>query len=134
MAEAALKTILRKRKIRWYTVSSAGLSATDGAPMSAYSRAVLEEVGIPVPADFRARRLNGKMIKDAYAVVCMTEEQARSLSGENVTSMRALAGTDIPDPYGGSMERYRGTLDAILGCLPDVMRGLGINEENSENQ
>ena len=35
MAEAALKDELKKRKIRWYVVSSAGLSPHEGAPMSA---------------------------------------------------------------------------------------------------
>ena len=77
MAEAVLKEELKKRKIRWYSVSSAGLRAEDGALMSANSRLALCEAGICVPDAFRARRLTPKMISEAYAVVCMTEEQAK---------------------------------------------------------
>ena len=125
MAEAVLKEELKKRKIRWYSVSSAGLRAEDGAPMSANSRLALREAGICVPDAFRARRLTPKMVSEAYAVVCMTEEQAKRLQGApNVTSLYALAGREIPDPYGQSAEVYRATLRAITECMPSVIRRL----------
>ena len=57
MAEAVLKEELKKQKIRWYKISSAGLRATAGAPMSENSKEVLTEAGIAFSPDFRARRL-----------------------------------------------------------------------------
>lgn len=130
MAEAALKKELRKRKIRWYSVSSAGLRAKDGAPMSENSRRALQEAGIPVSETFASRRLTPKILSEAYAVVCMTEEQARLLApAPNVTCMYALAGRDIPDPYGQGIDVYRATLRAIAECMPSVIRGLDIKNE-----
>ncbi len=127
MAETALKEELKKRRIRWFSVSSAGLRAENGAPMSANSRRALGEAGLSAPETFKARRLTPKMISEAYAVVCMTEDQAKYLRGApNVTSMYALAGREIPDPYGQSPDVYRVTLRAIMECMPAVIRGLGI--------
>lgn len=129
MAETALREELKKRKIRWYSVSSAGLRAEDGAPISANSRLVLSEAGLPVSENFKARRITPKMISEAYAVVCMTEDQAKYLrNAPNVTSMYALAGREIPDPYGQDENVYRVTLRAIMECMPAVIRGLGIQE------
>ena len=79
MAEAALKEELRKRKIRWYSVSSAGLRAKDGAPMSENSRRALQEAGIPVSETFASRRLTPKILSEAYAVVCMTAPRDRGM-------------------------------------------------------
>lgn len=130
MAEAALKEELKKRKIRWFSVSSAGLRAEDGAPMSQNSRRALTEAGIPVPAQFKARRLTQKMVDEAYAVVCMTEDQVKYLGGApNVTSMYALAGREIPDPYGQGQDVYRVTLRAIAESMPAIIRGLEIGNE-----
>lgn len=126
MAEAALKAALKQRKIRWYTVLSAGLRAADGAPMSANSRIVLQEAGIPAAEDFKARRLTQKLVGEAYAVVCMTREQAAQLRAPNVTSMYALTGREIPDPFGQDVGVYRATLRTLLECMPAVIRGLQI--------
>ena len=132
MAEAALRAALKREKIRWYAVSSAGLRAEEGAPMSENSRLALEEAGIPAPEAFKARRLTKKTVEEAYAVVCMTRQQALSLGGApNVTSMADLAGIDIPDPYGQSADAYRRTLKTILACLPAVIRGLDIHNPTS---
>ena len=129
MAEAALRAELKRRKIRWYTVSSAGLRAQEGAPMSENARAALSRAGIPYPEAFRARKLTEKMIREAYAVVCMTREQAEQIRSANVTSMAVFAGRDIPDPYGQGTDVYRATLRAIAECMPSVIRGLDIKNE-----
>ncbi len=132
MAEAVLKDELKKRKIRWYSVSSAGLRAEAGSGLNPKSAAVLSEADIPVPA-FESRQLTEKMIAEAYAVVCMTEAQRRELSKyPNVTSMYALSGREIPDPYGQDVLVYRDTLRAIRAAMPDVIGNLGIRNEEAE--
>lgn len=129
MAEAVLKATLKRKKITWYAVSSAGLNAENGAPMSENSRAVLKAAGIPVRENFCARRLTPKMIAEADCVVCMTEAQANRLHAPNVTSMRALTGQDIPDPYGQDEAVYRATLHILMESMPALMEGLQIKRQ-----
>ena len=101
--------------------------------MSENSQQALAEAKIPFPEEFRSRRLTEKMLDEAHAVICMTEDQCRMLSGRpNVTSMLVLAGREIPDPYGQSIEVYRTTLRVIRECMPRVIKGLHIGEEQDE--
>ncbi len=123
MAEAAMKAELKRRKIRWYTVQSAGLQAAEGSPISAFAAQALSEAKIPCAAAFASRRLTREMLDGAYAVVCMTESQRRQIGDlPNVTSFYEIAGSEIPDPYGRGIDVYRATLRAIRECLPLVIR------------
>ena len=130
MAAAALKYELKRRKIAWYNVQSAGLAACEGLNMSPHSAQALTEAKIPFAQDFASRLLTEKMINEAYAVICMTEEQYVQIARyKNVTSMRMLAGRDIPDPYGYGIDVYRETLRMIRLCLPRVIEGLGMDKK-----
>jgi protein-tyrosine phosphatase len=129
MAEAVLKHELKQRKIKWYTVRSAGLQATDGTPMSENSATALAEAGIKCDK-FASRQLTEKMIKEAYIVVCMTESQCRRLSNyQNVTSMYFLTGLEIDDPYGGDMPIYRRTLCRLQEAMPRLIDALQLGGE-----
>ncbi len=131
MAEAALRAELRRRKISGYTVRSAGLRAEVGSPMSPNSAQALAEAKISVLKTFKPRQLTEKMIKDAYAVICMTEYQQRALyKYSNVTSFPALCGREIPDPYGQGIDVYRVTLRRMRECLPRIISALKLGEEN----
>ena len=130
MAEAALRKELRRRKITGYTVSSAGLRAEKGSSLSPNSAQALAEAKISVLKTFKPKQLTEKMVKDAYLVVCMTEAHSRALSEyENVTSFPALAGMDIPDPYGHGIDVYRVTLRRIRECLPLIIEKFCSSEE-----
>lgn len=132
MAEAALKAELKRRKIAWYTVQSAGLRAETGSEISPNSAQALTEAGIPVPKAFKSRQLTNRMIQEAYAVVCMTEYQRRALSKyPNVTCFAAICGRDIPDPYGQSIDEYRVTLRRIREGLPRIIAALHIGEDEN---
>ncbi len=122
MAEAALRKELRRRKIAGYTVSSAGLAVRQGAALSANSAQALAEAGIPVNKTFKPKKLTEKMLDGAYVVICMTEAQRSLVARPNVTSFYALAGKDIPDPYGQGIDVYRATLRAIREVLPLVIK------------
>ena len=130
MAAAAFKHELKRRKIAWYTVQSAGLAAAEGYRMSPHSAQALTEAKIPFEQDFASRLLTDKMIEEAYAVICMTDEQyAQIAQYKNATSMRILAGREIPDPFGCGIEVYRETLRAIRLCLPRIIEGLGMEKK-----
>ena len=132
MAEAAFRAELKKRKIAWYTVQSMGLSAKAGTPMSQNAQAALKDAGIPFSAKFTSKPLTEKAVKGAYAVVCMTESHRAALGNlPNVTSMRALTGRDVPDPYGQGVEVYSRTLAAIMAGFGEIIEKLSIKSEGS---
>ncbi len=132
MAEAVMKQTLKKQKIRWFTVLSAGLNAQPGSAMSVNSAAVLTEAHIPFSDKFTSRRLTPKMVEEAYAVVCMTESQRVSFGGKpNVTSFYELCGVEIPDPYGQSTEVYRAALQTIRACMPRLVKALRLEENQN---
>ncbi len=118
-----MRAELKKKKIRWYRVQSAGLKAEDGHAMSANSMQALSEAKIPFAPDFHSKRLTREMIEEAYMVVCMTESLREALKEyANVTSFYALCGKEIPDPFGQGIDVYRVTLRAIRECLPRVIQ------------
>lgn len=133
MAEAVMKAALKAQKIKWFTVQSAGLRAQLGSAMSVNSAAALTEAHIPFSEKFNSRQLTPKMVEEAYAVVCMTEAQRLSFGGKpNVTSFYELCGVEIPDPYGQKIEVYRETLRAIKACMPQIIRGLRLEENQTD--
>ena len=122
MAEAAMRAELKRKKVRWYRVQSAGLRAEEGHTMSANSMQALMEAKIPFAPDFKSRQLTKEMIEGAHMVVCMTESQRQALKNyANVTSFYALCGKEIPDPFGQGIDVYRVTLRTIRECLPRVI-------------
>ncbi len=122
MAEAVAKQEMKRRGIRWYRVASAGISASDGNTMSESSMQVMNEAHIPYTSAFAARKLTRAMLEEAFAVICMTEEQRCALGDlPNATSFYALCGREIPDPYGKGVEAYRVTLRLIRECMPRIL-------------
>ena len=72
------------------------------------------------------------MVEEAYAVVCMTEAQRALFGGkENVTSFYELCRVEIPDPYGQPIEIYRRTLQTIRACMPQVVKALRLEENQT---
>lgn len=130
MAEAAFRAELKRRKIAWYTISSAGVSARAGAPMNPDAKQALTEAGIPFSPSFKSRRLDAKSVEDAFAVICMTEELRSAVGRDSVTTFLGLAGREIPDPYGQGIDAYRVTLRMIRECIPKIIQQLGIGEDN----
>lgn len=134
MAEAVLKEELKRKKIRWYSVRSAGLNASKTGGMNEKSKQALLECGIAYSETFVPRQLTEKMIREAYAVVCMTEDQKARLSAyENVMSMYYLTGFEIADPYGLDIDAYRVTLEMLKRAMPRLMAALSIGEEEEIN-
>ena len=122
MAEAALRKELKRRKITGFTVSSAGIRAEVGGAISPNSAQSLAEAKIPVLKTFKPRQLTEKMVTEAQVVICMTQSHERALAKyPNVTSFPSLAGIDVPDPYGQSIDVYRVTLRKIRECLPLII-------------
>ena len=138
MAELLLKSRLETLNIKGYTVDSAGIQAKKGDVINPKSAQVLEENGIPV-GEFTSTKLTNRVLRDAFAIVCMTEKQKDFLSdmrwnafrkaGEeaqenNVYSFYELSGYEVIDPYGKDIDCYRyvySLLSAGIDCLIDKL-------------
>ena len=131
MAEAAFRKELKRRKISWYTIQSAGVHARDGAPMNPDAQQALTEAKIPYSKTFKSRLLTPKIVEEAMAIICMTRDLCDEVPGKNVMSIYELAGKEIPDPYGQGIDAYRITLRYFRECIPTIISrlGLGVQED-----
>ncbi len=121
MAEAILRSKIKKRKIKWWDVASCGLFAEAGSAMSENSRAVLEEVGIHSDK-FISRQLKQSIIDKSHAVICMTEKQKQILEGcGKVYCIKEFCGFDVPDPFGCEIEVYRTTRDYLARACDAII-------------
>lgn len=113
MAEALLRAEIKKRKIKWWDVTSRGIQAEVGGTLSTNSRLALEERGIIV-SDFKPRQLTRALIENCVLIVTMTESQKRLFGDSgNVRCVKEICGYDVPDPYGCGLEVYKMTRDIL---------------------
>ena len=138
MAELLLKRRLDELGLKGYTVNSAGIRAKRGDVINPKSAQVLEENGIVVEG-FTSTKLTDKIVREAFAIVCMTESQrdfltdmrwnALKKAGEeaqenNVHSFYEITGYEVIDPYGKDIDCYRyvyGLLCAGIDRLIDKL-------------
>ena len=131
MAETIFRKYIEPLRLSKLEILSAGLQAPVDAPMNEKTAQVLIEKGFPL-FSFAAKQIDEKMIKDAFAIVCMTEKQRellmemrwkvlRSAGVEeienNVYSFSELAGYEILDPYGKDLDCYRYVYELLAGGM-----------------
>ena len=131
MAEVLLKKELELRNWKGLTVSSAGIKAKRGDGINPKSAQVLFENGLEA-ADFKATKVTDRILRDAYAIVCMTEQQRDYLLDarwnalrktgveeieNNVYSFAELAGYEVMDPYGRGVDCYRYVFGLLKGGM-----------------
>ena len=110
-------------------VSSAGISAWDGAPAS--DGALL--VGMEHRADLgehRSRQLTREMVAEADLVLVMGPshlERVEAMGGKGKAHLltdyasRGAAARAISDPYGGDLETYRATYEELAGAVRQLL-------------
>ena len=122
MAEALLRTKIKRNKIRWWDVSSCGIHAEVGGTISVNSKIALQDVGIEVE-NFKPRQLTQKLIEGSTIVICMTESQKKMLEAcGNVYCIKDMCGYDVPDPYGCNLDAYKVTRDAISRACDIIIK------------
>ena len=123
MAEALMRAELKRRGIS-AAVASAGLAA-GGEPAADNAVTAMAEWGLDITRH-RSRPLTAEMAKAADVLAVMTEEHRRLLlaAGLSPDKIRVLGG-GIPDPYGGDMETYRRTRDALQKAVEALADTLG---------
>ena len=122
MADAILRTKIKRNKIRWWDVSSCGIHAEVGGTISPNSKIALEDVGISVE-NFKPRQLTQKLIENSTIVICMTESQKKMLEAcGNVYCIKDICGYDVPDPYGCNLDAYKVTRDSISRACDIILK------------
>ena len=142
MAEYLFKQVLKKEKLRGFKICSAGVGAKKGDEMNPKTLQTLAEHKITV-GKFSATPINDKLLKEAFAFVCMTERHADYLmdmrwdvlrkSGaeeieNNVYSFEQLAGYSIPDPYGQDLDAYGRVYQLLDGGMYALIEKLNLRE------
>ena len=133
MAEALLRAALPKTSP--WRVASAGLAAGDGLGASDFAVAALDELGCDLHAH-RSRRVSSELVREADAIVAMTQDHAQQLvtqfpdSRDRVYLLSAFdpdapAQADVTDPFCGGIGAYRQCRDLIRRAIPGLLRFLG---------
>ena len=122
MAEMILRSQIKKRKIKWWDVSSCGVHAQTGDGLNVNAAAVLAEAGIPVRASFVPRQLTQKLIENSVLVITMTEAHRQMLEDcGNVVCINKYCNGEVPDPYGAGIEIYRRTRDILSRACKNII-------------
>jgi len=120
MAEALAKKVARRRGIDDVNVSSAGTNAWDNATATDEALLVGMERDIDLTAH-RARKLTSAIVSEADLIFVMTSghlEQVVQLGGRGKVHVideytSGVQSGGITDPYGGDLDAYRQTADAL---------------------
>ena len=122
MADALLRTKIKRNKIKWWDASSCGIQAEVGGTISPNSKTAGAEIGIS-SEKFAPRQLKQTLIEKSTFVICMTEMQKKLLEGcGNVYCIKDVCGYDIPDPYGCNIDAYRVTRDALSRACDIIIK------------
>ncbi len=113
MAEVLMRTLLKERKIKWWDVTSCGLEAQEGSPMTLESREALFDIGAD-PGEFRSKQITQKILDKSTIVFTMTADQKKALEGRaHVFCIKDVTGREVPDPYGKSYDSYKAARDEL---------------------
>lgn len=131
MAEELLRNILPESWRERVAVSSAGIAAADGLEPSREALLVMEENGLDGKG-LRSSCLTDEMIREADLIITLGGshlENIRARDGAAGTKAVLLhdlepagkpaAGTDVADPFGGPLERYREIFREIRVALEE---------------
>lgn len=128
LAAALLARLIEEDGPAGVTVSSAGVGAEDGAPVSEGAYLVALEAGLDLSAH-RARQLRPDMVHEANLILTMSPSHLRrvaELGGSGKAMLLAdyatggEGGEAIHDPFGGDVHAYRETLHNLTRLLAGV--------------
>ena len=129
-AERLFKSRQDARGAQPIAFRSAGLRAIDGYAMDPVMRRLLEERGVESGAH-RARRLDGKLVRDADLILVTEQRQVKDVEALDRTSRGKVyplgkweADSDVADPHGGAETAYRESLvlieHLVMGWLKKI--------------
>ena len=132
MAEALVRHALaaEPEPLKSLRVTSAGVSAWPGQPITGHSAVALKKVGLNMDRH-TSRDLRPEFLARAVLVICMTESHRRAIKAAfpdmaaPIILMREKmsppANPEVPDPYGSELSTYEDTRDSIVEAVPSVV-------------
>lgn len=116
MAEAMLRSLIEKRELDGFTVMSAGLHTRGGEPASQGALAAMKTHDIDL-TQHRSQTAAVELVNEQDVVYAMTRNLADALRerAEHPERIHMLdpEGSDVRDPFGGSIEEYRTCAEEI---------------------
>lgn len=134
MAEAILRSELKRRQIENVCVYSAGLKVSSPSPINFNAAKTLTNKGLQL-LNFTSKLVDEKVFL-ADAVVAMTEEILQKLKAikafgvqagklkkgkNNLYSFKGLTGADVIDPYGKGEEEYGRVFTQLEGGMSAII-------------
>lgn len=110
-----------------FHVSSAGVYAYGGGPISQHSYEELKHRGIEL-GDHRATTANERLLSRADKIYCLSRSHLDGVldllprDRAHTASLLDTDGADVPDPIGGSSSDYKRCADHIAGLLKARLR------------
>ena len=117
---------------RQFRIGSAGLAAADGEPASRNALEAMRRAGIDLGAH-RSRPLTPELASEASVLLGMTRDHLRMIEAlfpdhpRQLQLFRSHAGRgdpEVPDPFGGSLQEYLETRDALVEAIPGLLQYL----------
>ena len=132
MAEVLLRAALPPDS--GWVVASAGTSADPGSVASEFSRIAIAERGLNLE-NHRSQLVTQELVDESMVVVAMANRHVEKLlqrvpsARDRIYLMRSFdisapAGSDVFDPYCGTLAEYRSCRDMIQQALPGLVRFL----------
>lgn len=125
MAAALLRDELSKLGVTNVIVKSAGIAAISGVPASENAVKAMAEEGIDI-GDHAASLVDGDALDRADAVYAMTEAHRAALVArypQYAYKFKVLGG-GVDDPFGGGMDIYRRTRDALRRYAKELAKDI----------
>lgn len=134
MAEALLKSELKRLHIQDVEVCSAGLVVGKDSTVNPYSVKTLAENGLELVNFYSTPLCEGHL--ENSVIICMTERQRQQLSQarlrlyhegrisqkeNNIYSFADLVGYEIPDPYGLTLDHYRYVFEKLSFAMKSIV-------------
>ncbi|MGE9291773.1 MAG: low molecular weight protein arginine phosphatase [Puniceicoccales bacterium] len=115
-----------------FVVDSAGVAARDGDPASRNSVVAMKKVGIDLK-DHQSRMLTPERLARSTVIFCMTSDHKRMIETLFPRKVPFLClfrdfaesgSSEVPDPFGGSLDEYIQCRDSLLDAIPGILRFL----------
>ena len=115
MAAALASDFFKKNSIG-HLCDSAGLLAQEGQPASENAIKAMAERGIDI-SSHRSKLLTFEMAQNADLIIPMTAAHKTALQSAGIAPDKILMIGEVPDPYGGDLDRYRACADSLANLI-----------------
>ena len=125
MAERILKQKLKDKNIKNIRVSSAGLYAEEGQPMTVEAAQALKHYKVRASAH-KSKLLTKEMLSEYDLIIAMTTAHKSALSTySNVVSLADyIKGIDVLDPFGQNIEVYKKVCQYLMYAADEIVEKL----------